>query len=180
MARLQRGFSPGRGRSLRRKTAWSVGTGGTTVLTLSSSSTAFVGQSLQPNVEGLTVVRLRGYLRAVLTAVAGANDGFSGAFGIGIASTPAVVAGVGSVPTPITEQDAENWLYWRALSLQSMTATIADGVNAVSCMLDYEIDSKAMRKFPDETSLYAIIEVIENGTSVMDVWHDSRMLFKLP
>ena len=169
-----------RGRSQRRRSAWSVGTGGTAVTNSSGTSTQFVGSAVAPVVEGLTIVRLRGYVRAILTAVAGANDGFSGAFGIGIATTAAVTAGFASVPTPISEQASENWLYWRGFSLQSATATIADGVNAVGVAFDYEIDSKAMRRFPSEMSIYAIIQVVENGTSVMDLWHDSRLLCLLP
>ena len=146
----------------------------------SSSGPGFIGSSVNATVEGITIVRIRGYFRAILTAVAGANDGFSGAFGIGIASLAAVTAGTGSLPTPITEQDSENWLFWRAFSLQSATATIADGVNAVGVHVDFEIDSKAMRKFPTDLALYSIVELVENGTAVIDMWHDSRILSKLP
>ncbi len=173
------GFHRGRG-SNRRLTAWSEGTGSTSPTRLDSNSAGFLGQAITGNVEGLTVIRVRGYLRAIILSTAGANDGFAGAMGIGIASVAVVTAGASSVPTPLTEQDSENWLYWRAFSLQTVTSTITDGVNSSSVFLDYVVDSKAMRKFPSDLALYAMVEVVENGTSTMDVWHDSRVLVKLP
>ena len=177
MARRRGSFQ---GRAKPRATSWEEGTGGVTPTNFSGSVSAFIGAAAASLEDGITVVRIRGYVRAILTAVAGANDGFAGAFAIGLATTAAVAAGIASLPTPITEQDYENWLYWRVFSLQSATATIADGVNAVGVAFDYEIDSRAMRKFDQRMSLYAIMEVTENGTSVMDVWHDSRVLIKLP
>ncbi len=178
MARRSSGFP--RARSQRRLTAWNQGTGGTGVLQLTGNASLFVGSALQALVEGVTIIRLRGYLRAILTSGASPNDGFAGAFGIGIASLAAVTAGIASVPTPITEQGSENWLYWRAFSLQVMSATFADGVNANGVFFDYEIDTRAMRKFPTDLAIYAAVEVVENGTAVMELWHDSRSLFKLP
>ena len=43
-----------------------------------------------------------------------------------------------------------------------------------------EVDSKAMRKFPSEFSLYAAIEVVEIGVAELDVFFDSRVLVFLP
>ncbi len=164
----------------RRLTAWSAGTGSTGATRFDANSAGFVGQALSTDGEGLTVIRIRGYFRGILLSTAAPNDGFAGAFGIGIASLAAVTAGSSSVPTPITEQGSENWLYWRAFSAQSVTSSISDGVNASSVAFSYEIDSKAMRKFPTDLAIYAMAEVVENGTSTMDVWHDSRVLVKLP
>ena len=169
-----------RARAPRRRTSWEEGTGGTTPTNFTGTVSQFLGSALSFLEDGLTVLRFRGYLRAILTAVAGANDGFSGAMGIGMTTTAAITAGAASVPLPIDEQDWDGWLYWRAFSLQSATATIGDGVNAVGVALDYEIDSKAMRKVGEDMALYAVLQSVENGTSVMDVWHDSRVLLALP
>ncbi len=133
-----------------------------------------------PSLDGITLVRTRGYFRVVLDTVSAASSGFSGAFGIGLASLAAVTAGIASVPTPITEQEDELWLYWSAFSVSGVTATIADGVNAQSVEHFMEIDSKAMRKFEAGMAMYAAVEVVEIGAASMFVWHDSRMLFKLP
>jgi len=180
VARSSRGFSRGHNQSLRRKSAWSDGTGGTGLTTFSASSAAFVGAALQPAVEGLTLIRIRGYFRCVLEQVAAADEGYRGAFGIGLASAAAVAAGIASVPTPITEQESENWLYWQAFGVSAVTGTIADGVNAVAAYFEAQIDSKSMRKFPPDLNIYAAMEVVETGTAVMRVNHDSRALSLLP
>ena len=64
--------------------------------------------------------------------------------------------------------------------MQSATSTLADGVNAMGVRFDIPIDSKAMRKIDADMSLFCMMEVVENGAAIMDVWHDSRMLFLLP
>ncbi len=70
---------------------------------MTASSSVFVGAAVTPTIEGSTMIRIRGLLNYFLLAGAAAGDGFQGAFGIGIATTAAVAAGIASVPTPITE-----------------------------------------------------------------------------
>ena len=143
----------------------------------------FVGSALVPTVEGLTIARIRGYFEARLTLATAANDGFSGAFGIGIASAAAVALGVNGLPTPLTEQGAENWLYWQAFSVfgaQAYSAGGAPGMEQHGTYFRTEIDTKAMRKFPSDLALYACAEFVEVGIATMDVWHDSRALVFLP
>jgi len=103
-----------------------------------------------------------------------------GAVGIGIASLAAVTAGIASVPTPITEQSWEGWLWWSAFGVLATTATEADGVNAFSTVAEFELDSKAMRKFGEDMAFFTAIEVVETGTASISVSHDTRMLFALP
>ncbi len=88
----------------RRRTGWEAGTGGTLITTLSTSNAQFVGNVLAVLNDGFTIVRTRGYVQVLLTTATAANNGFQGAFGIGIASTAAIAAGIASVPTPLTEQ----------------------------------------------------------------------------
>ena len=126
----RRGFNRGHP-SQRRRSSWEEGTGGTSVNSFTASQSAFLGSALAISQDGLTLARTRGYVRAILTTSTGANDGFSGAIGIGIATTAAVTAGAASVPTPITEQDWEGWIWWNPFSVQSATSTLADGVNAI-------------------------------------------------
>jgi len=177
VARL-RGSSQVRVRSQRRRTDWSEGTGGTTATAVSTSSAQFLGSALVPVVLGSTIVRIRGHIDLVGTLATAAGDGFTGAVGIGIASTRAVVAGVGSVPTPITNQAAENWLWWHSFSV--VNAVVSSTEITRSFFQRLIIDSKAMRKFEDNTvSLYAMIEPVEIGTATMSVFHDSRVLSML-
>ena len=173
MAR-QRGF-PLRTTS-KRQTSWGFGPGGTGVKALISSGVSLLGSSLVPVNEGMTVVRTRGQVDLMLNSAVAASDGFQGAVGIGIASMAAVAAGVASVPTPISEQDDENWLWHHFFSVHA--ADITDFSQAGTYQR-IEIDSKGMRKFPEGTSIYAAIEVVMIGTADMDVFFDSRMLLKL-
>ena len=175
MARLRREFTRGRPR----QTSWEAGTGSTGTTTVNSTTPSFVGQAVQAVVDGLTLVRTRGHLRVTLTSQASALDGFRFAFGIGIATFAAVNAGIASVPTPITEQDWDGWLYWSSGAVLAITGTEADGANAL--VIDHKevIDSKAMRKFGEDMALYAAFEAAETGTGNLQIHHDSRMLFKL-
>ena len=181
MALRRRGSFPVRGQ--RRLTAWNDGTGGTTTTAISGNGSTFVGSAFQAVSEGLTLIRIRGYFDTRLTLATSANDGFHWAFGIGIASLAAVTAGVASVPTPLTEQGSENWLYWMSgvnRGAQAFSAGGGPGMEQAGTFFRFEIDSKAMRKLPTDLSIYAIIEVVENGVATMDVMHDSRSLVKLP
>ncbi len=182
MAGSRVGFR-GRTRSpTRRKTARSVGPGSVTATAFSGTSAAqFVGSSITTNDEGLTLIRLRGRLKFILNVTSSVLGGFTGAFGIGKATSAAVAAGVASIPTPITEQSWDGWLYWVPVSISSHTATIADGVNAVGTVFETEVDTKAMRKVAVEDSIYSILEFsTEVGTASGVVWFDSRVLYKLP
>ena len=178
---LRRGFSqrgPQASR-LRRKTAWTAGPGGTTPTAVSASSAVLVGSGLVPVQEALTVVRIRGELLCFMSLVTSANDGFSGAFGIGIAELPAFTAGIASLQTPITDVGAENWLYWTAVQCFDSTASLAAG-NAGSMVFRTTVDTKAMRKISTNQVLYAAIELVEVGGATLQIHFDSRALFKLP
>jgi len=178
LGRSARGFP--RARSQRRKTAWTDGTGGTTPTAVTGSVAGFLGSALVFTQEAVTLIRIRGYFRGMLLTSNAAAGGFSGAVGIGIASTAAVTAGIASVPTPIAEQESENWLYWHAFNMNSVTSTIADGVNSVGYNFELVVDSKAMRKAPPDLTFYAAFEVVESGTATSRIWHDSRFLALLP
>ena len=181
MARF-RGSPRGRTIVPRRLTSWEVGPGGTAVTPTSVAGSFFLGSAIQASIPGLTIVRIRGEFAAYLNLATSSLDGYVGAFGIGIASLAAVTAGVGSVPTPITESGADNWLYHRFFALKAgfPFSAGADPAGNLLYALRFEVDSKAMRKFETEQALYAIFEVVEVGTSSMQVHFDSRVLAKLP
>jgi len=178
-------------RSQRRKTSWNIGpqTGvdGATQVISASAAVLATGTAVVLN-EGITMVRTRGELNVFLSIATGQGDGFHGAFGIAVASSPAVTAGVGSVPTPITEENWDGWLYHRYFGLFAggplATATAADQqsqVNATTAALRVEVDSKAMRKLSVDMTIYAAIEVIELGAASSMEWgFNSRILVKLP
>ena len=179
MARSRRGSFPVR-TSNRRRTAWTDGPGGTVVTQLAAAIPVFLGSAVTPTVEGITIARIRGRLRMMLSTGTSALDGLVGAFGLGIASLAAVTAGTGSVPTPISEQGAESWLFWTPFQLLVPEA-FSNETTALSAFFDIEVDTKAMRRFPTEDALYAMCEAgTETGTAVAQIFFDSRVLSFLP
>ena len=168
--------------SSRRQTEWGLGPGGTTPTAVSTTVATILASSIVPTVAGATIVRLRGEFQMYLATAGSVNDGFIGAFGIGIATFAAVTAGGASVPTPITEQDADNWLFHRFISCVSPTSFASDTDpvgQVIPSVVQFEVDSKAMRKFPLEMAIYASLEVTEVGVATAQVFFDSRALFKL-
>jgi len=184
MPRFSRGSSRVRPISTRRLTEWDEGPGGVTVTDLTTTVPSFVGSVIVASLPGVTIIRIRGELMVHLRLVTAANDGCRGAFGIGIASAAAVAVGIGSVPTPITEQGADSWMYWKAFSLalpQIGTGASTGLASLETVSMRVEVDSKAMRKLPQDLNLYAAVELGEiTGTIACQVSFDSRILGKLP
>ncbi len=185
---FRRGLSRGHlTRSPRRKTSWSEGVGGTATQSQITASSSVIASAVLLIIEdGVTLIRTRGRLQLFLDNAAAGGEGFLGAFGIAVATSAAVAAGAASVPTPITEQGWDGWLYWRAIQLMSASAitggaaTDRDVLNESLVVQNIEIDSKAMRKLKEEDTIYACLQVIEIGTATLNWNLDSRVLFKLP
>ena len=172
-----RGFRP-RTQS-RRQTAWGAGPNAESQSLSATQSLIWTNGSVLALEQEVTIVRVRGYCNIILEATAAIGDGFSGAIGIGLVSSAAFAAGVASVPTPITEVDWSGWLYHKFFDLRSITATIADGVNSVACVQQFDIDSKAMRKQGSSMTLMGVVEVSESGTATAELNADTRILDKL-
>ena len=171
------------------RTSWEVGpetSGNGAPQSLSVSGSQLAGTAVAATVDGQTLVWTRGELLMFLTLATAAGDGYHGAFGIAKATQAAVTAGVASVPSPITEETWDGWLYHRYFSIFAggpmAVATAAQETlqhAATTAALRIEVDSKAMRKFDQNESLYAVVEVAEHGTAVLEWAFNCRMLFKL-
>ena len=184
-----RRFRSTRSSSPRRKSSWGVGpettvNGGPETITGTTAQIATTAVTL--TLDGATLVRTRGELVVNILTAAAQADGFHGAFGIAKATAPAFTAGVAAVPTPLTEEDWDGWLYHRYFSLlsggiinQGVSAD-EDIINSTIAALRVEVDSKAMRKVAITEVIYAVIEVVEVGTSTLRWSFNSRLLFKLP
>ena len=135
----RRGTFPSR---QRRKTTWETGPGGTDALPITASTASLVGAGLTFLVDGTTVARIRGELMIMQSQATASLDGMRGAFGIGLASLPAFNAGIGSLPTPLTEQDDDNWLYWTAFAVVAHISTEADFMSD-SVVFRKEVDTGA-------------------------------------
>ena len=171
-----RGFNQ-RSRSNRRATEWGFGPGGTTPVTVSATQVQLVGSGVTQDLGGVTIVRTRGLLGLSLLSSAAAGEGFTGAFGIGVVATTAFVAGVASVPTPITEMDWEGWLYHEFFDVRLGLAAGSENAGVHRTI----VDSKAMRKWEaNEQTLFAALETSEQGTASVELTFNSRVLVKLP
>jgi len=166
------------GGSRSRQTDWFVGAGGTTPLALSASVAAIVGSGVAVAGDSVTMVRLRGALDLNLLTSSAGGAGFQGAFGLGMVTTPAFVAGIVSMPTPLTDVEWDGWFYHTFLGVHGNAGTAVDSPAA---SLHMEVDSKAMRKWDGdgEVTIFAALEVIEIGTATADFFFDSRLLVKL-
>ena len=167
--------------SSRRKTAWSVGPGDTSPVTLTGSGSTILGAGVVPTVLSSTIVRIRGLLGLTLVANGAVGDGYVGAVGIGLVTSSAFAIGITALPTPITDVAWNGWMWHQFIDLRAFAGQSGSGSAAIfGFHKDYEVDSKAMRKFPDaEFTMVAIIEVVESGTSQLEVSFDSRILGKL-
>jgi len=175
MPRPRRGFSRGNAPS-RRLTAWTEGPGGSVPVGLSASGSAILGAGVTPNVEGLTIVRTRGDVEIVLR-LAGAAEGFTGAIGLCLVTDEAFAIGITAMPTPVSDMDDELWFYHRFFSLHAGAVTATAALARIA--LNWEVDSRAMRKQPVGMTCAAVIEVTELPTAIIDVQFDSRQLVKL-
>ena len=164
------------GRS-RRKSSWVLGVGGTTVSASLASEKRILGVAITPTESGLTIVRMRGLLCCYLTLATAVGDGFQGAFGIGLATTKAVVAGASSLPGPVTEVSFENWLFWAPISIHGPVVSSTSLNDAT--VQEIPIDTKAMRKFDDDMTIFGMVEVVEIGTATCQYFMDTRALVLL-
>ncbi len=145
--------------------------GATTVLSQVFTSGALQAAGLLPG----TIVRVRGELYAQSDQTAVAERPF-GAVGFAVVSEEALVAGVGSLPAPITNEPSELWFmlqFWQAAAIVDSAAV------AIQPMYRFEFDSKAMRKI---TTGQGVVVMFENAALAgigAQLIIKFRMLFKL-
>ena len=173
----RRGLNYPRTRGSRRATNWVQGPA-----EADGAITASVKQlwssSVITDTGHLTIVRTRGILRVLLNTVDAIGAGFFGACGIGLVQNDAFAVGVTALPGPISDSSWEGWLWHSFWDIRSVTATIADGVNAAAATMLLEIDSKAMRKWDEGQTLIGITEATEDVNATMELQADTRVLTK--
>jgi len=175
-----------RGRTPKRITAWEQGPGSTLKTTISAATpSAVLGFGIQPLVEGLTIVRLRGAMQCFMNLenVMTVGEGFHCALGIGVVTNEAFAVGLAALPTPLDDAGFDMWMYHRFFDLHIAEATgvgVQVGTAGLSS-IQFEVDTKAMRKITVGETLYMVIESAAiSGTPSADTYFDSRVLFKLP
>ncbi len=145
------------------------------VVTALANATAVLDSSAVPVVEGETIIRTRGMI-SVKSDQASASEQIVGAVGMCIVSDQAFAVGVGSVPTPFTDQDSDLWFmhqyFTHAIDFSDATGTQTQAFST------FHFDSKGMRKFVTGTTLAV---VVENGSTVfaMNYFLNYAILFKV-
>ena len=142
----------------RRATFWGRSPADTAVTTLAQAS-AVIDSTAVPGGAGQTIVRVRGQILMGSDQFA-ATESPVGAVGMCVVSDQAVAVGVGSIPTPYTDQDSDLWFVHQYFGTRFGLVTAA-GLDP-QVFTRFEFDSKAMRKFPLETTLAV---VVENGAA---------------
>ncbi len=154
-------------RGVRRRTHWTEFSGAEAARGATGSIILFSGAAAH---EGETVVRVRGLLTLALLTASAVGDGFFGAFGMAVVSTASVTAGVGSIPTPITEASWDGWLLHRFFNVSSV---LGGGQGAYENII---LDSKAMRKASEDETIVGVAEYVESGTATIDTQVRVRVL----
>ena len=177
---MPRRFGSGyRKTSVRRKTSWAFGPNDVDTAVTTSQTTLWT-TSVSLGVPEVTIIRIRGMANFYLTSATAVGDGFAGALGIGLVTDEAITAGVASVPTPISDDDWDGWMFHTFFDSRAVTATIADGVNAAAAVVRIPIDSKAMRIWNDSLRFFGVWQFVESGTAVGEATAQTRALVKLP
>ena len=136
----------------RRGTFWGRSPADTDTFDL-AGSTAVLDSTAVPVVEGETIIRMRGQI-LVGSDQKVATEPWTGAVGALVASDQAVAVGVGSLPTPYTDQDSDLWFmhqFWGGVFRHNSSV----GTEA-QVLSRFEFDSKAMRKMMTGTTLCII------------------------
>ncbi len=144
----------------------SLGTGKTT-----GNTSTTVGPS---NTGRATIIRVRGNYIFLLDPSA-ANDAKTVALGLIVATASAVVAGVASLPGPISDPDAK-WLWVVYHNLLSGDATTQSGAD-INQAVRGVIDTKAMRRTNTNDNLVFVGEATnQGGTPTVQLGGVARVL----
>ena len=160
-------------RGPRRATDWSASlpeVSGTTV----AGSTATLLQSFTPIVGGETLIRTRG-LVTIRSDQFAASENMIGAFGMCIVTDQAASIGITAIPHPATDAAWGGWFVHFFYSQQMRFGTgVGFDPNAV---VQYPIDSKAMRKVDEDETLAVVVE--NAGSEGIVITSSVRILSKI-
>ena len=121
-----------------------------------------------------TIVRTRGGVSIKPAAFTG-DAMVIGAYGMAVVSTDAFAAGDAAVPGPFDDADWGGWFVWRSFSFHFEffgTPTVITFPSSIQ----HEVDSKAMRKVPDNST---VVIVAESAAGAFDISIPFRQLYKL-
>ncbi len=161
--------------TVRRGTFWGRSPADAAVTALAGGA-AILDSTAIPAPQGQTISRIRGHL-AVRSDQNAAGEDTVGAVGVLVASDEAVAVGVGSLPTPYTDQDSDLWMMHQYFS-HSFTFLSSVGFQDQSFSI-WEFDSKAMRKMESGQTMCFIVENGAAAGSGISYYLNFAVLFKV-
>jgi len=170
MARRRGNFTS---RAPRRLTDWQLGFITNAYVTVPANSKvllASITAAMLATVAPATIIRTRGIV-SVTSDQAAAVEEQLGGIGLTFVSELARAAGVASIPGPVSDFGWEGWFVHQFFAQKQQL-----GANANMSQV-YEIDSRAMRKFDDDSGLALVAENIDT-TEGLDIAVFLRILVK--
>ncbi len=122
-----------------------------------------------------TVVRTRGFV-GVRPQAFSADIGIGGAYGLCVVSTDAFAAGAASIPGPFDDAGWDGWFVWGSFAGRFDVTTDIGREGFANTSMNFEVDSKAMRKISDNET---IVLMAESQTGAFAIAMHLRMLLKL-
>ena len=163
-------------RSVRRPTFWEGVNIDVSVVSASANVITIVTEAVLEGVPNPTIVRVRGDLLLVPTALT-ANARLQLTMGIMVADVRAVA--VPATPLPLDDIGSD-WLWWSNRAFIADAAggpPIHDGGDSVISRIEF--DGKAMRKVqPNQVLILVVQNSVVNGTGTIRATGVLRMLFK--
>jgi len=133
--------------SQRRPTGWSGVVAGAFPIVPAFSKVLLA--TFVPNViSGVTIRRLRGSF-SIISDQSAASETQNGAIGACVVGDLAVAAGVASIKDPVTDVEDDTWLWYQSFNLKNEVGEFG--------RMQFEIDSKAMRKVEIGNSLVFVV-----------------------
>ncbi len=157
----------------KRGTEWVASFDVTTTTALAAAGVV-LDQIFTPG-EQLTVVRTVGYCAWGTDQVAASEDPF-GALGFMVVRSAASTAGIGSVPTPITEEGDDGWFGYVPLN-SSIKFADATGFQ-IPALTVHPFDIRAQRKMVEGDTMIAVLENASAGSGAVYILK-FRQLLKL-
>ena len=157
-----------------------VDAGDSAAITFGATVTGSVAMGrFQVEEPALTLVRTRGVF-TIKCIGSGVNDNrINGAFGIIVVSNEAGVAGLASLPLPLSQIE-NDWVVWVPFALHVSNTVVTE--EDLGSIQQIPYDSRGMRKLKLGESLQEVVEAFQfNGTNgtVLNMINQSRMQFKL-
>ena len=160
-----------------RQTTW-VGPADQNVVAIASTASGIVA-SFAPftgaSMHKPTIIRTRGYC-TVRPQAFSADIPISGAFGLCVVSDEAFAAGAASIPRPFDDAGWDGWFVWQSFSGTFDVTTDIGRVGFSNTAMNFQIDSKGMRKVSDNET---IVLMCESQSGALNIAMHLRLLFKL-